>query len=215
MWNKWTARRIGAQKILPLIWQYGGPRQRFFLLFSLASAGLAIFLTALVVWMVLKSAWPDEVGWTYTLPLFGFMLLNQSIQVPMQSDGVLREGLRRGWLAEERADEEFYEGLVRYREAHGKNGLLRGDMAWGLSAWAIFYVEVVGAITYAFALYKVLGPWTPFTFAAVNFGLSFPFMVAYGRRATRQLKDAEARGFPLLQLNRRRMDVKLARLTVR
>ena len=75
MWNKWTARRIGAQKILPLIWQYGGPRQRFFLLFSLASAGLAIFLTALVVWMVLKSAWPDEVGWTYTLPLFGFMLL--------------------------------------------------------------------------------------------------------------------------------------------
>ena len=102
MWNKWTARRIGAQKILPLIWQYGGPRQRFFLLFSLASAGLAIFLTALVVWMVLKSAWPDEVGWTYTLPLLGFILLNQSIQVPLQSDGVLREGLRRGWLAEAR-----------------------------------------------------------------------------------------------------------------
>src|SRR5712691_11188352 len=193
MWKKLTARRIGALKILLLVWRHGGLRQRFFLLFSLASASLAIFLTALVVWMVLKSVWPDEVGWTYTLPLLGFMLLNQSIQVPLQSDGVLREGLRRGWLADERADEEFYEGLVQYREAHGKNGLLPGDMAWGFAAWALFYVEVVGAIAYVLALYKVLGPWTPFTFAAVNFTLSFPFMVAYGRRATRQLKEAEAK----------------------
>jgi hypothetical protein len=215
MWKNRTSRRIGALKIIPVVWRHGGPWERFFLLFSLANTGLAVLVGALVLWLVLKSVWPDEVGWTYALPLLSFMLLNQAIIVPLYSDCVLQEGLRRGWMADERADEEFYEELARYKEAHRKNGQLPGDMTLGFAAWILFYVKVAGAIAYAFALYKVLGSWTPFTFAAVDLPLSFAFMVVYGRRATRQLKEAETRGFPLMRLYRSRSDVVQARSTAR
>jgi hypothetical protein len=61
------------------------------------------------------------------------------------------------------------------------------------------YAEEGAAIAYALALSQLLGPWTLVIFVGIDLPFDLAFVKVSGRRVYKQLREAEARGFPLMR----------------
>jgi hypothetical protein len=180
------------QPLLRVAWRFGDAWTRFFVILLLVGY-LAPLLPA--VWLFARFGYQFE--HSFGIAWIGGILFGEAFVTPIINAKVLREYLARGWAA---PDEEYYREAIRYVEEHGKGGRMPNDIAWGLAYWLIFYGTMGLAVLWSRTLSPVLGPLTPFAFAAVDFPIIFACFAGYRIRARNQLRAADEKGFRLSEL---------------
>jgi len=116
---------------------------------------------------------------------------------PIFSARILREALRRGRL---QPAEAYYSELIRFLEVAGENGSPPGSRRWALINYAVYCAMWGVAIAFSFATLSLLGPWTPYAFAAIDATVAAAFFVANRVRVRNLVKEAERGGFRLWEL---------------
>ena len=175
--------------------------ERCFIGFTASTLVLVAVVAGILFWEVLFSHWPPDVVYAYALAVMNLNLFNDAIESPFYTTRFHREALEKGWF-------EPYAGFLRefnrYREAHGRDGRLLGDIRWAAIAWTIYYGLLVLSILLPLAWYQFVGHFAFVAFVAVNIPIALLFFFLFGRRLHAEFRTAEGRSFRLLELRPRR-----------
>ena len=158
----------------------------------------AMLLTAAVfVYSAGRPTETYEVFYTTFVALVAWTAFQRAIYVPMYGPAFWRAAMNRGWMLEK--SKPFYEELVRYKEEHGTNGQLPGDVAWGVAYFLVYLATMVVAILMVLFLYGSLPIPVVFVFSLVEFPIAFGSMFLFRRRSRKQFDRAIKEGYPFGQ----------------
>ena len=185
-----------------LVWHSGRGWERLFVTLLLTSV---VVISLTVAWMgfgVLTRTLPFEVMIGFVLAVTTGGAYLGAWQDALYNARFIKETLHKGWTGPERV--AYLEEYVRYVEAFGSNGRFPGDIGWGLLNWGVYYATLVLAVTFTLALLPSLGPSAPYYFFALDVAVALGLFVATGLRNRNKFREAERRGYRLLELHPRR-----------
>lgn len=197
-----TARRRPRwTQLLRLAWVEGGPVERFLVAYVGSSPLLGVVAVSIIT--VAGGVGAAESIWVWFVALGGIVVF-PAFQGPIYDSAYsldfMKVSLSQDWMRP--IDREYYTELLRFRSTIGKDGRLKGDLAWALGYCGLYLGNLLTFVSITLALYPLLGSPVAVTFILFEWGVGIVAGIAYSRRTIRRFKAAEAQGFRLLELKR-------------
>lgn len=196
------ARRSRRREVLTLAWRRGEREERG-LVFLLVAAPAFVVLELVAFWAYALLYRIDRAEILYVslsmmLTAGMWFLYQPAIVGALSGAHILRAVLRTGLASGAEAD--YVAEVVRYKEAHGVQGRIPGDLRRGYAYSLTYFVSYVSSLLIPLELYPSLGLAAAGLFSICVVWLSSACWLAFLRRLRREDQEAELLGYRLKEL---------------
>jgi hypothetical protein len=182
---------IGKNRV---IWENGGPRERFFHALGWFTVVFLLSAAGLMFWLFWNGLLPYEAFFSFTLAATTYGAFHNAVSMAVMNAKAWKHYTDEGRF---QPHDDYFREWIRIIEQEGDRGLFPGAVKWAAFLWAVYYGMILASVPFTLAFPVRLRPAAPWIFAAVDGAIAFTCWLAWQLHMRRIGREVDAKGYRL------------------